>query len=380
MSGHRPGARSFAIVITVVIVLLTLSIAPTFMLRNVRSTSPQSSSEPIPNIVASFPVVLLNNQSIPTSNPYDQMIVLNNSAYVKYESATLGNVFWLTSGRALIPSWIEGNNNSSSDNTVFWLKIPFGLLANSSAVIFLDFTNKSVNLLNANGYEGAYPTFTHVYGQYDNGAMVFPAYWDFQGRNSPDGITNLSNGIATVYFDNGAIIYSPTGYQHAGIITTQEYPSSYVWMVNILSFDLITGNPEAYPISISNSNAFSNQYNQHVFPGGFPESVACNNFGSRYFITKSNQGSIMNWGSNMEYTSTYALGWFNNRVTGYTNDMQNAGSLSYYNISEHSKVYFSSYIDTGLTDAALMKEIWVAGVYGLPNGAMPEYTVSPSML
>lgn len=381
MSRRKPGVISFAIVVTVVVILLTLSVFPLFMVGNVPSKSRPKSSEPAPPLIASFPVILYNNQSVSTPNPYDQMVIVNSSQFSVYEAGNLANVVWLTSGRIVIPSWIESGVSGGSTDTVYWLKIPFEISAHSSALIFIGFANLSANLFSATGNEGVFPSYSNIYGQYDNGAVVFPAFWDFKGMNQPSNLLNMSSNRATVYYYNGVVMYAPNNYQHSGFITSQTYPSNYVWMVKVTSMDIVHGDPGAYPLSISNTNAFSTtQFNKEQVPGGLPQSVVSNNLGSRYFVSNGNQGKLVNWGPKVENSSIYALGWYNNKVTGYTFDMQNAGNFSCNNISEHSRVYFSSFIETDYTSSALVVENWIAGMYGLPNGVMPEYSVSQSQL
>lgn len=144
------------------------------------------------NLIYSVPVVIFNNKSISTGSQYDQEITVNSSLFARYEAPNLQNVEWLTSGGQVIPSWIESNDSSSSSGTMYWLKIPVAIGAKSDLIVYLGFVPISTDLFSQTGNEGVSPVLTQPYGQYDNGAIVFPVY--FNG-NTPLSDFSVNTGI-----------------------------------------------------------------------------------------------------------------------------------------------------------------------------------------
>ena len=61
----------------------------------------------------------------------------------------------------------------------------------STLTIYMGFVSTSTNLFTTPaGKVGEAPTLSPAYGQYDNGAVVFSAYWDFAGNSLPAGFTS----------------------------------------------------------------------------------------------------------------------------------------------------------------------------------------------
>ena len=78
---------------------------------------PSNSSQNIKvpaDIIYYVPIRIINNQSIPTPNDYQQLILINSSAYQKYESPNLSNVEFFYPNGTIIPSWLEGNNENTA--------------------------------------------------------------------------------------------------------------------------------------------------------------------------------------------------------------------------------------------------------------------------
>ena len=137
------------------------------------------------NILFYVPITLTNSQSVNTAAPFQQMLSVNSLAYSSYEAATLDNIEFFYSNGTLINSWLEGNNiateaagaSSSSTNTIYWLSISGGISASSSANVYMGFASTSSSLFDG-VTTGEAPWLSSTYAEYDNGAQVFPLYFN----------------------------------------------------------------------------------------------------------------------------------------------------------------------------------------------------------
>ncbi len=92
-------------------------------------------------------IKLYNNQSVNTSSPFQQEIVVNSSMYSSYEASNLSNIEFTYSNGTLIPSWLESGNTSTSVSTVYWLKT-YGMAPNSNITVFMVFLPRNVIAFN----------------------------------------------------------------------------------------------------------------------------------------------------------------------------------------------------------------------------------------
>ncbi|MEM3844072.1 hypothetical protein, partial [Metallosphaera sp.] len=134
------------------------------------------------------------------SGYYQQMITLSNPSQYGINSQ-YSNFYITTSSGFPLYTWIESANSSS---LVLWTKIP-----DATSSINLEIFNTGANLLSATGYLGEAPQLSPVYGEYDNGADVFPIYYNFAGTSLPSNWTSyVSAGSVSV--NNGVIIKGGT--------------------------------------------------------------------------------------------------------------------------------------------------------------------------
>jgi hypothetical protein len=91
-----------------------------------------------------------------TGSNFQQMIVINPSLYIAYEASDLGNIRFYSSNAPANPSnelysWCEsGCSRNGSTSAVFWVKLPNGIAASSSAAINMIFLPTSTD------YDGFY--------------------------------------------------------------------------------------------------------------------------------------------------------------------------------------------------------------------------------
>jgi hypothetical protein len=145
-----------------------------------------------------------------TGTNFQQEVNFNPSSYSSHETSGLGNIrFYLNTPSTpnALYSWCESGCNSSSSSAVFWVNIPSGLGSGAANSIDMEFSGSAT-------YDGYYageaPQLSPSYAQYDNGAEVFPLFYDnFAGTSlnskwtQGEGITatvnsglQLSGGVA----------------------------------------------------------------------------------------------------------------------------------------------------------------------------------------
>ena len=132
-----------------------------------------------------LPYVVLsvsNSETSSTPAPFQEMITINPSLYTSYEAGDLGNIrfFSTFSGGSFsspLDSWLESASSSPSNNAlsaVFWVNLPSGIPATSSADIYMVFEPVSTEFDGT--IAGEAPQLSLNYGEYDNGENVFSQY------------------------------------------------------------------------------------------------------------------------------------------------------------------------------------------------------------
>jgi len=249
------------------------------------------------SIIYYIPVNITNNQSIPTSVPFQQMIYFDSAAYSKYESNNLQNVEFFYPNGTVIPSWLESGNSNLSSNTTYWLKLS-GIPAKSTITIYMGFANKSKNLFN-NLTIGEAPQLSPIYGEYDDGSNVFLYYSNFSGTQlGNQWTTNLGENYYKV--DNGITIYFSTANMGPGyVVTNKKFGPGTVLDADVTSisdgdnvgfFNITQGIPNNNGVSgtfirVANDITYPDQWNisAESNPGG-------DNFG--YILNYEGQSGI----------------------------------------------------------------------------------------
>ncbi len=124
---------------------------------------------------------IINNLSIPTPSNFDEHIIVNSSLYPG-ENPNLSNIFFMTDGTTLIPSWLQSGNSNQAFNTSYWLRINQSIPAHDYMQICMEEAQFGTNILN-NYSIGEAPQLTNVYGLYDDGSHIFNFYDNFAGTN-----------------------------------------------------------------------------------------------------------------------------------------------------------------------------------------------------
>lgn len=127
--------------------------------------------------VADAPITVENLGAAPTG-PYDQLLNLSAQNYSPYIDSNFSNVYFTDGSGACVPAWIEANATAQSTDTPIWVSLG-SIAAHSSDQLYLDFASASSFVLSSAGPIGESPLLSPVYGGFDDGSLVFPAYWNF---------------------------------------------------------------------------------------------------------------------------------------------------------------------------------------------------------
>ncbi|MFP3319103.1 MAG: hypothetical protein RXO24_00930, partial [Acidilobus sp.] len=121
---------------------------------------------------SSIAIIITNSQSIATQAPFDQFLNLTasqlGSVWNTLYSNHFLNMLFVNSSNEPLYAWVM---NYTSSWVAVWVRLPNGIPADSSVVIYLEVTNK-----NEYPYTGIYSA---VYKGYDNGNYTFTQYGYF---------------------------------------------------------------------------------------------------------------------------------------------------------------------------------------------------------
>ena len=142
--------------------------------------------------------VFLNNSQDITTGVYNQLVNVPMNILSKHANANLANIQWQYPNGTIIPSWMQSYNNSTA---TWWLKID-NIPAHGSAIVFIVFYNKSMNVLN-NVTTGESPLLST---KFDDGSSVFMQY-DNSGLIENDDNILYPTNVGFYYFTK---VYDPT--------------------------------------------------------------------------------------------------------------------------------------------------------------------------
>lgn len=129
-----------------------------------------------------------------SSLTYEQQVTLNRSdPALTGINANFSNVqFSYTNGTA-VESWIQSIDGESA---TYWLK----LSSEVNQTLAINVGAADQNLLSASGPVGEAPQLSSIYGQYDNGRLVFPVYYNFSSPSEAAGWSGqnyvIDNGLS----------------------------------------------------------------------------------------------------------------------------------------------------------------------------------------
>ena len=194
-----------------------------------------------PISLATYPINVINYQSTGIQPNYDLLVQVNMSTYTPIARKDLGNAYFTYTNNTITPSWLQGCALNFQSNTMlnnctrvyYWIKLnPDFLASSTSNQLYLNFG--SVNNIMFNAIIGESPLLSPIYGEYDDGANVFPTYCSFGGYSS----NSLPSGTGCSFSSNAvAVIDNSNSISLVG--TGSTWGSAYITTPTELS---VTGN------------------------------------------------------------------------------------------------------------------------------------------
>jgi photosystem II stability/assembly factor-like uncharacterized protein len=190
------------------------------------------------------PIQIINNQAIPTPDEYQQLILVNSSAYLKYEAPNLENIEFFYANGTIIPSWL-GSNNENTAGLIADLIIKVTPAYLSSVII-----NGQYMRVNSSGYlelKGLKPGIYSILAENPYRRWYFNNYTVIGGTNyinislTPayeyrgEGEQYPWIQVGPAYFPNpfnqqGTIYFNASG--HIGLIQINPYDPNIIYIAS----------------------------------------------------------------------------------------------------------------------------------------------------
>ncbi len=295
-----------------------------------------------------------------------QMVNLTESSaiygsYLAYSGSTANFEYFYGNG-TVIPAWIQSN---SSGKLITLLKIKNTTATND---IYLGFASKTTNLLSSSGTSGIgeAPQLSSTYAEYDDGANVFPVYYNFAGTTLDSRISPIAG--VTLTQNNGLSISASTTGTTFYILTTSSMSSPFIMEGYETYYGVpTTSNPnEQYGFVIDSSTSTSQN------TGGIPA-------GTNYMVRTLNDAGSPNlfngatalaYGTH-DYVSQYtAIDNFIQNPTGISATFDGTSMSSATTVLSSGYIGFYLYSDTA--NAVVSTVQWLRTRAYPPNGVMPS--------
>jgi hypothetical protein len=208
-----------------------------------------------PGVLYAIPLVIQNNQNVPTLPYLTVKIQLNQSTISSLLASNLQNIDFEDGNGNVLLSWRESGTSNTGSDAAWWINLQnITVPAQDSVTIYMCIYATSYNALN-NTTTGVAPQLTTTYAQYDNGFTVFPWYENFAGTTLPSdliplGTPTVNNGITFApATGTGVYIYKTTGLPNTISIIEGYYSGgttySYIPVAFAIQKPTGTGAPQA---------------------------------------------------------------------------------------------------------------------------------------
>jgi len=307
---------------------------------------------------ASYQITVVNDTTQATPTNFQQLI----QTTLQYPS---GVRFW-----SPIDGWLYGwlESLSSTNQANIWVKIPSSIPANGVYQIYM----VEDSSLNFDGvYWGEAPQLSSTYAQYDNGANLFPVYYNFAGTTLDSRISAISG--VTLTQNNGLSVAVSITTTTFYILTTSSATSPFVMEAYETYYGVSTstnGNEQWGLVIDSNTSTSQNT-------GGSPG-------GTNYLaiILNSSPSPQLAYGSTMlargssyydfQYT---AIDSFTQSTTGLIATFD--GTSISASTTALTSGYIGLYIYSGVANSNIATVQWLRTRTYPPNGVMPETAIVP---
>jgi len=272
-------------------------------------------------------------------------------------NSSLSNLRFVYNGQ-FVPAWLESINNGTA---TIWMQMPVSIPANSSITLNL-YANPGLNFDGV--YWGEAPQLSSTYGQYDNGASVFPYYQKWGGLSSlPSGWSSISGTVITYASTYTKIAPAPSTTGWFGI-SLNPIPSSLsstttVWEFYGNMYDSVPAGNYVGTTQWNNGGGYSGY--------GFMEGASPTNL-----INFANNNTLFKTGYNdtnnskvytMQMNTATSLQMFINYEQIYSTTSATAESVTYFSISAGN--------NGGGAPSTPIYIYWLRVRAYPPNGVMP---------
>ena len=313
-------------------------------------------------------ITITNGESSATPSPFQQQITIDSDSYSSYLASGLSNVNFQDGSGNIIDSWLESGNSNTSTSTIYWVSLANGIGANSSVTIYYCIYATTVNAFNTTN-TGVAPQLTSTYAQYDDGASVFPVYYNLAGTTLDSRISTLSG--VTLTQNNGLSLAVTTTSTTFYVLTTSQITSPAILEVDETYYGVGTGtNPNEQYGLVIDSNTSTSQ-NTGGLPGG-------TNYMARIINNAGVSPQINNGGTTLasgtlNYTSQYtAIDSFIQTPSGLSATFD--GTTTSASTTALTSGYLGFYIYSGSANSNVAFVQWLRTRAYPPNGAMPSVT------
>lgn len=343
-----------------------------------------------PGILEFTTITITNNQPVPTPAPFQQMLVMDMSAFcTDYTNSHLQNVEFFSQDGSIIPSWLESGASNSSTATTYWLKLADGIPADSAVTVYMGCSTSETNFFNTQT-TGEAPELSVIYGEYDDGSNVFSAYYDM-GSNPVVSVNVPQGGVYSVESSIGPLgstqpILQWTGYSGGNELAL--FPSTPL-PPNLAITAWVKTNSQPFDIGLG-VTASSSQYNGYFVDPG-------EGYNANFAIWSSSSEPSNNGWAGILQSVPYSMSpdsWYTlelqllgNTLTGYVEPFQNtldASSSSATVSAGISQSQFDTVMLAPYANSASQTTEWALVVARAlpPNGIMPtasgSFVASPT--
>ncbi len=201
---------------------------------------------------AYVPITLSLSAAASSSTPtgFQQNLTVPSSNYMQYINGDWSNVEFTTGPDGTgttMQAWVESDPSNTATATTVWVNLGGQTISpGGNTIIYMDFM--PTNVMSASGPTGEAPQLSASYAQYDNGALVFPTFYDnFAGSYTYVNDSGIQTGTpppgffavnAVVTVDNGLVLFNSTGATNNDgplFATTSEYGVGTTFDADIVS-------------------------------------------------------------------------------------------------------------------------------------------------
>jgi hypothetical protein len=342
-------------------------------------------------IVYYVPVTLTNSQDSAVSIGSQVSITVNWDNYVSYLDNPVDNYAFFNSAGTTLNSWLESGTANNAASALLWLKIDSSIAANGGTyTVYLGFYAKGTNVLSPSGGTGWAPQLSRTYGEYDNGANVFPVY--FNGNSdlsnfqvdpySGDSVARVSTALGSSTINAVKYTLGDNESSNDGMMYTGQNVSASQNMMAESSFSSDGGGTDMGAIGlgtndgpgvaanfISTSTQYSGAYFDQAFDAGtFSQNYV--DFNQQGFTTTAWRYASIRYNSTTSFYG-YIAPQLYSISGGYDGTVNYADQGLGNPFAGASNLYLFFYADVG-AGGAWIQYNWARARLYPPNGVMPS--------